>query len=1083
MFRVDDRYLGYEKRKYIEKTRKNEPLRQILKKIQNPISRELDNYFRPKLHQRAWFPNGKYIVKRYYYYANPGLGCNYEKNNVEQLKDLIELKKEKLKNTKKEKFIDYSYINENQHIVTIEFCSNCKEHENITSHHADLYKNYALSLQKCILLRFPFISVLLKPIETDIKKGEGYKLPKVSKEGVYEKQYLNDQFKEVRIGAFEVELCFKINGVLQTIPLHSKLETKQWPKIENILNKIVSYMPKFMGRIIVYQKETEDDEEHAHIEEVNNQNGEGNGENLEKQEQNQNNGNNGNKGNNGINEKNEMFQNGLIEGLKINVYLQKNNQITQISNISWENIQNEKDPHKRRIMNREKIIREKQEMFKSNTNHNSVIENKKFNRSRPSSAYSNRKNNSIFKNSRPSSSKNRISLNTDNDYINSGINPMEENLILDKKISNNLKGKLIISKYTNIKGYIDIGPLPYDSYYIEVSESKQYRSIGMCLVFNKLPKKTNNYIKRYIGLYTQENSFIQLHVFENKKDDENKEDPVHISNATVTIEIARDQNKEDYLEDKEWKFEIKEKENCPGIFEQTVAPGKYLLKIQKDDYETVTKTCFLQKGLNCINIELFRERACKLIIKVFNYEKLIKSSRSPVQNADVVIYQNSSEVLEQGITDNKGELEYIVDKGEDFLTIVINKMGYFPIQRTFIRDKNMLVNDQDQYYEEMSFFLVKKSFIYNEKCMLFTIYSNIKKENFLLEAIDVNQKAIKDKYPLSCLNAQESDGMLSLYIPCREDAEMDNTQTQTQNNFETQNNMENNNTENNNDNNNEINNIENNIDNNNENNNNENNNNENNNNENNNYQENQNLENGDMTGNIEEMDENYNNSENQRQNMEGERKENFDFIMNLTLIINSEELLIHNYQDKGHAMNGLERFGCQTIIYTQKNTFYINSPIYCKEGYKFWNIGWVDLKNELFYQTNILLENRLERVQYLSLWIDFLQTLITKQIYKKLFQFFGFEGSSLINEDRYIYEPTLKKILKELKFCDENDNEVLQFICEIFKSNNNMISFSLVKKKISSNLKNFFNGNVNGNSSASFGFNTNGDSKEINNQV
>ena len=465
-----------------------------------------------------------------------------------------------------------------------------------------------------------------------------------------------------------------------------------------------------------------------------------------------------------------------------------------------------------------------------------------------------------------------------------------------------------------------------------------------------------------------------MHVFENKKDAENKEDPVHIGNATVTIEIVRDQNKEDYLEDKEWKFEIKEKENCPGIFEQTVPPGKYLLKIQKDDYETVTKTCLLQKGLNCINIELFRERKCKLVIKVFNYEKLIKDIHSPVINADVVIYQNSSEILEQGITDNNGVLEYEVEKGEDFLTIVINKMGYFPIQRTFIRDKNMVINEEDQYYEEMSFFLVKKSFIYNEKYMVFTIYTIIKKENFSFEAIDINQKVVKDKYPISCINAQVIDGMLSLYIPCRDDVEMDNTQTQ--NNFETQNNMENMNTENNN------------IDNNNGNINNENNNNENNNNENNNLnnnennnmnnnennlennnnnQENQNLENGDMTGNNEEMDENYNNSENQIQNMDRERKENFDYIMNLTFVINSEELLIHNYQNKGHIMNGLERYGCQIIIYTPKNTFYINSPIYCKEGYKFWNVGWVDLKNELFYQTNILLENTISRVEHLSL--------------------------------------------------------------------------------------------------------------------
>ena len=125
--------------------------------------------------------------------------------------------------------------------------------------------------------------------------------------------------------------------------------------------------------------------------------------------------------------------------------------------------------------------------------------------------------------------------------------------------------------------------------------------------------------------------------------------------------------------------------------------------------------------LNCINIELFKERTCKLVVKVFNFEKLSENIHAPIQNADVVIYQNANEILEQGITDNNGELEYIVDKGEDFLTIVINKMGYFPIQRTFIRDKNMVINDEDQYYEEMSFFMVKKSYIYNTKCMLFTI--------------------------------------------------------------------------------------------------------------------------------------------------------------------------------------------------------------------------------------------------------------------------------------------------------------------------------------------------------------------------
>ena len=87
------------------------------------------------------------------------------------------------------------------------------------------------------------------------------------------------------------------------------------------------------------------------------------------------------------------------------------------------------------------------------------------------------------------------------------------NYILDKTEANNLKGKLILTKYTNSDGHIDIGPLPYDSYFIEVQESRQYRSIGFCLKFNTLNLKNKNFIKKYIGLFIQENSFIQLNIY------------------------------------------------------------------------------------------------------------------------------------------------------------------------------------------------------------------------------------------------------------------------------------------------------------------------------------------------------------------------------------------------------------------------------------------------------------------------------------------------------------------------------------------------------------------------------------------
>ena len=63
-------------------------------------------------------PNGLFIRKKKYYYADPGLGCFYEKNNVEKLKDLIELEKDSNKQ-KLNYFIEYKYIEDNQYVITI----------------------------------------------------------------------------------------------------------------------------------------------------------------------------------------------------------------------------------------------------------------------------------------------------------------------------------------------------------------------------------------------------------------------------------------------------------------------------------------------------------------------------------------------------------------------------------------------------------------------------------------------------------------------------------------------------------------------------------------------------------------------------------------------------------------------------------------------------------------------------------------------------------------------------------------------------------------------------------------------------
>ena len=970
MFNISEKYSGKEKRNTIGYYKGREEERQVLRKKLHPVSRELDNYFYSSLHKRGWWPNGRFIRKKYYYYAEPGLGCFYEKNNVAQLKDLRELKNA-VKKKELKTFVEYSYIEDNQYAITIEYCSNCEEHQTYTFHKSELYKNYAINLQKCILLRFPFIKVILKPIDTDILKEEKYKLPKVDLKGNFEKQIIiNDKFKDVRIGAFEVQICFKKNGgELKKALLHSKLETKQFPQILRILDKIVSYLPTFSGKIITYEKE----------------------ENINE--------------NTKDNLNDEYNQKGFLEELQINIYLLNNIKIQNLAKEAWSNIQNQLDPHKRQIMIKEQKIRKKENMFKKNDS--SIISYA--NRSRPMSSLTvfggNHKSQSMI-NLRPNTSKTFILGNNNNNVNNFIFNDKSflsssiafrtsiNSYILDKDKSKSLKGKLILTKYTNKDGEINIGPLPYDSYYIEVQENKQYRSVGISLTFNTINLKNKNYIQKYIGLFTQENSFIQLHVYEINKDQKGGEDPIHLGKAKVTLKRINNFNSNDdngnsnnYSqkdENFEKKIKINEKNNTPGIFEHTVPPGKYLLEVEKSNYETIRKFIELEKGANYINVEMNAERCCNLHIFAYNYEKFQEESYVPIHNADVIIYQNS-EILEETITNNKGEANYIVSKGEDFLTLVVCKLGYYPVQRIFIRNKDIPINESGEYEDNLTFFLVKENFIIDNNCILCVTYSNLIDENFDPNAIQISDN-IKDRITLSCFDGQKENGIISTFI--KYETKKENNQNDNDNNNLTDKDEE---------------------------------------------QSNNNLDNESET-------------------------ENFDDIISVSFIIQTESLKNNNYQDKGFTMNGLERYGCQTIIYTPKNIFYITAPGFCKEGYSFWNLGWIDIKNQLFYQTNTLTESLNERTLYFSYWLEFLQTLIDNKIYSKLFEFFCFDKAILLNNDRYIYDNLFIQKLKELNFCKENEDNVISFITSFFKNKNKMLSFSLIKKKISSNLKNFSEG-------------------------
>ena len=165
-----------------------------------------DNYYNPKIHTKIWEPSGKVKEKNKYTYGDTGLGYKLDDTNV------IQKEKSTLNKTQTH-FLEFDFMENNDIIITIEHCSNCEQHLSHTNHVNDIYKNISKLLQLCISIRFPFIKVHLKPIDTSNKQPN-------------------------KLGELEVQLAMKIDGKQTILTLFSKLNSNQWPNFNNILNKI-----------------------------------------------------------------------------------------------------------------------------------------------------------------------------------------------------------------------------------------------------------------------------------------------------------------------------------------------------------------------------------------------------------------------------------------------------------------------------------------------------------------------------------------------------------------------------------------------------------------------------------------------------------------------------------------------------------------------------------------------------------------------------------------------------------------------------------------------------------------------------
>ena len=1148
--------------------------RQIIRKKNNNISNQMDNYFFPKFHKRSWWPNGEYIIKKRYNYTGIGLNHIYEKNNVEQLKTIEnkEMKEKKDSDYLKD-FSEYNNLKPNEYIITIEHCSSCEEHKNITQHQTDsVFKELAIKYEKIIKERFPFIKVFLKPIDVEIVKNEKFRFPKVPSNGKSFPRYpyINNQFKQCRIGAFEIQIATMNDKNEKLVRLiHSKLKTKRFPDVNTVLNKIVSFLPKFNLKLVLYDKE-----DYEELEKMNN--------------------------------------------IQVNIYLCNSNIIKEVGDSTQEHVLNFISPGRRLLMLREQRLKQEQNFFKNDNfsnNKNNIKNNFDFSTISPpriTSAMSHkvrgmsacRSTSSLM---RPSSTTNFNNINNNNliestkmkfagnNYGISSINKtdkfsnsFESSFKVGKEINNqkilkSQRGILIKRKFSKIEGnklkienskennkrdeeasesvtvYFD--ELPYDTYIIETIENSNFQGSLTLLKFNELKTDKNGFVSKYIGLYHQENAILNIHLYtekekkvpiekngmENKGNDDNinnnkekklvrpsssnqRRKPNNNGNDNENYEIRLDQEpiltgsiNISNANDPNSRYKVHP--NKKGIYEYKTLPGEYKLEVYNEDYEKIVMKILLKSGLNTLNIKLKQEKYCDLRIQVLeyneynfgnnnnyyynaNYSAHLKDNNEeaydneesdknninknsnfdrifiePVRNAEIQIFKGSN-LLDEGITNRKGIMEYLVEKNENDLSIKVSKNGYFRAERFFKRNNNMNENDKGNYECTMTFILVKIERLSELNKILFISYSNICKKIFDLDF----QNFDEERNIIQIRDMQEESGIFLAtfwYINRpRENDEIildENADEKKQTNINENINSNNNNEI---DNNEDIEDFNDHI----------------------NYEEiirfgfniypesikNDNNKNNYGITNIKESD-----------LIEYLRDiccegniytPNYDFHINLPKVLSKKNITnkfdqkdTNNENNENIDNNNNSKNDNNNNITNIKNNKNNNSNNNQDEEFYgiYWDLGWIDVKNNLYYETSVYfkIDYKPERLVFFENFIEFLQIFIDKRICDSLFSFFDFDLSVLASSDRYlpkkIFESKLNNVLNEdLKntiYEDQNNkNEVnekykemqrfIQFICNIlcgYDEDNNIIddsiSFSLLKKKISSNLQNFAN--------------------------
>jgi hypothetical protein len=272
---------------------------------------------------------------------------------------------------------------------------------------------------------------------------------------------IDNKYKEVRIGAMEIQLGMKKAGKTEIVQIFSKLNSGMWPSIGNILNNLAKNMPILNISGKVYDKE----------------------EGLDRDK-----------------EKAELFS--PFENIKINLYQLSSEQIKELIMMADDELSSVLNPKKRKEAIKRGRTEESTGMMQLSGSLPRPITSRSKMTERLSSA--------VTYSTRPLSTASRFRL--------SKISARDNEILEDKDKTYSMKGLMIRSTFTDLNGEFSLKELPYDSYLLEVEDSRNFQMTSVIVKNNHYIENLN--IQKILGLRRQINSYLEIYVYFNFNPDD-----------------------------------------------------------------------------------------------------------------------------------------------------------------------------------------------------------------------------------------------------------------------------------------------------------------------------------------------------------------------------------------------------------------------------------------------------------------------------------------------------------------------------------------------------------------------------------